>query len=198
MAVGMRLVRQKSKALRKLERRPQELVDFILENPIRVVLGAQQQAFVIDHHHLGLALREQKFETAPVVVEADFSQMGAAAFWAEMERRHWLRAVDHKGRACSIDDIPHELEELKDDPYRSLAGFLRYAGGFAKTSLPYAEFQWADYLRALIAPALLRENFDKAVRRAMKLAHLPAAQALPGYRPEAVGGGGPLTADGDD
>ncbi|MCA0432178.1 MAG: chromosome partitioning protein ParB [Proteobacteria bacterium] len=181
MAVGMRLVKLKAKNLRQLERRPQELVNSILANPIRVVLGPKQQAFVIDHHHLGLALLKEKFETAPLVVEADLSTQNVTAFWKEMQHRHWLRPVDHKGRPCRVADIPQRLEDLRDDPYRSLAGFVRMRGGFTKTSLPFMEFQWADYFRPLLPIELLRDDFDKAVKRALKLVHLPAASHLPGY-----------------
>lgn len=181
MAVGMRLVKLKAKGLRKLDRKPQELVNFILQNPIRVVLGPQQQAFVIDHHHLGLALLNEGFKTAPVVVEADLSSLSEDAFWPEMERHKWLRAVDQKGRPKTPDDIPDQLEDLEDDPYRSLAGFVRYQGGFHKTETPYMEFQWADYFRPLLKPSLLKDDFDKAIKQALKLAHAPAAQALPGY-----------------
>ena len=186
IAVGMRLVKLKAKGLRKLDRKPQELVNFILENPIRVVLGPQQQAFVIDHHHLGLALLDEGFKTAPVFVEADLSSLGDDAFWEEMELRKWLRAVDQKGRARSVDDIPDTLKDLKDDPYRSLAGFVRYEGGFHKTDTPYMEFEWADYFRLLIKPSVLKSDFNVAVKTGVKLAHAAGAQSLPGYIGSAV------------
>ena len=44
IAVGKRLVKMKRKGLRERERRPQELVDFILANPIRVVIGPKGRA----------------------------------------------------------------------------------------------------------------------------------------------------------
>ena len=43
------------------------------------------------------------------------------------------------------------------------------------------EFQWADYCRPLIGARALRAGFDKAVRKAMALAHEPQAKHLPGY-----------------
>ena len=39
------------------------------------------------------------------------------------------------------------MDQLKDDPFRSLAGALRRAGGFAKDTRPFSEFLWADFLR---------------------------------------------------
>ena len=46
--------------------------------------------------------------------------------------------------------IPSTVSELLDDPFRSLAGELRRAGGYAKAPAPYSEFRWADFLRRRI------------------------------------------------
>jgi hypothetical protein len=75
LTVGMLEVKHKRKRLRALEKRPAELVDFILEMPIRVVLGPAGKAYVIDHHHLALALLMEDFQTAPMEIEADFSTL---------------------------------------------------------------------------------------------------------------------------
>ena len=73
------------------------------------------------------------------------------------------------------------MRELKDDPYRSLAGFVRMEGGFQKTTMPYSEFVWADYYRKQIPLKLLKKNFDKALQWAKRLAGTPEASVLPGY-----------------
>lgn len=39
---------------------------------------------------------------------------------------------------------------LKDDPFRSVAAFTRYAGGYHKSPQPFAEFRWANHLRHLV------------------------------------------------
>jgi hypothetical protein len=46
--------------------------------------------------------------------------------------RGWCRPYDADGRRRDFDDIPRAVSDLVDDPYRSLAGELRQAGGFAK------------------------------------------------------------------
>jgi hypothetical protein len=198
MAVGLRLVKHKIKGLRRLDRKPQELVDFILENPIRVVLGPKRRAYVIDHHHLGLALIREGFRTAPVVLEQDFSSLAAADFRATMEKRQWLHPFDGRGEAHSADDIPADLMDLEDDPYRSLAGFVRYGGGFVKTDLPYMEFQWADYFRTRVKRRLVVEDLARATKKADALAHLPEASGLPGYVPLEPAGHSARMADADD
>ncbi len=181
IAVGMKLVKSKRKGLRERERKPQELVDFILANPIRVVAGPESQLYVIDHHHLAHALLGEGFKTAPVFVVADLSKLALPEFWREMESKAWVHPFDGKGRKKSIEKIPYDVADMQDDPYRSLSGFVRQEGGFNKTETPYMEFVWADYFRSKIELKVLKKDFDGAIRWAMKLAASPDAKALPGY-----------------
>jgi hypothetical protein len=185
IAVGMRLVKAKRKGLRARERKPQELVTFIIENPIRAVRGPGGDLWVVDHHHLGHALQQEGFKTAPVVIIGDVSKVSRRDFWKTMEEKGWLHPFDSKGRKRPIKDIPAKIIDMEDDPYRSLAGFVREAGGFAKSQTPYAEFLWADYYRKLIPLKRLKRNFDKALEDAMDLAHKTEAAGLPGYSPTA-------------
>jgi hypothetical protein len=181
LTVGMLQVQHKRKRMRELLRRPTELVEFILEHPIRVVLGPGGNAYVIDHHHLALALTREKYETAPMDVEGDFSKLKVAAFWQKMATLKYIHPVDARGRAHPVEAIPKSLEGLKDDPYRSLAGFARASGGFVKVETPFAEFLWADYFRERIPARLVKNHFHKALRHALKLCRHPEARGLPGY-----------------
>jgi hypothetical protein len=187
ITVGMLEVQHKRRRLRALEKRPAELINFILEMPIRVVMGPAGKAYVIDHHHLGLALLEENFESAPMLVEADFSRLRLAAFWKRMRARKWVHPITAKGGAKPLSRLPKDLKCLKDDPYRSLAGFVRSRGGFHKTEAPFAEFIWADFFRQHIGAKAMRKDFEKCVNKAVKLARSEKARKLPGYLGE-VGG----------
>ena len=79
-----------------------------------------------------------------------------------------------------FDDIPSAVSELVDDPYRSLAGELRQAGGFAKDTTPFSEFIWADFLRRRIKPKDIKVDFSSALATALKLAKTKEAGYLPG------------------
>lgn len=184
IAVGQKLVRMKRKGLRGLEGKPQELIEFILAHPIKVVLGPDGLIYVIDHHHLALALLKEGFKTTPVQVEADYSKLSVADYWAKMKTQQWVHPFDGEGSERSIAAIPARLEDLQDDPYRSLATLVRYAGGYAKTETPFVEFRWADYFRPLVKAKLLTSDFKTGVAKAQNLAHLPAAAKLPGYLKE--------------
>ena len=181
IAVGMKLVKHKRKGLRERERKPQELVDFILANPIRVVAGPDAQLYVIDHHHLAHALIDEGFKTAPVIIAGDFSTFALPEFWREMEGKAWVHPYDGKGRKRSIDKIPYDVPDMEDDPYRSLAGFVRLEGGFNKTDTPYMEFVWADFYRSRIESKVLKSDYEAALHMARKLAASDDARALPGF-----------------
>jgi len=55
ITVGMREVEEKRKRLRK--QKPQKIGSFIGHHMIPIVLGPKKRHYVIDHHHLSLALR---------------------------------------------------------------------------------------------------------------------------------------------
>jgi len=181
IALGFKLVKAKRKGLRVLKKKPSELVAFILEHPIRVVMGPKGLFYVIDHHHLAHALLDEGFETAPVEVQDDFSKTSQHDFWRNMEQHAWVYPYDGMGKKQRISAIPKKIWDMQDDPFRSLAGFVRRGGGFAKTTTPYVEFQWAQFLRAHISAKLAKKNFAKALKQAHALATSEAAKDLPGY-----------------
>ncbi|MCQ4503937.1 hypothetical protein NON27_27510, partial [Vibrio parahaemolyticus] len=73
------------------------------------------------------------------------------------------------------------MADLTDDPYRSLAGELRRAGGYAKDPTPYSEFLWGDFLRRRIDRARVDNDFTAALDQALSLCRAPEARYLPGW-----------------
>jgi len=183
MAVGMKQVEFKQKGLRKLAGKKKELEKFILERPIRVVLGPGGQAYVIDHHHLALALVREGHTKAPVSVAADYSKMSEEDFWNKMYDMKYVYPYDADGKKRPFDEIPEKLTELQDDPYRALAGYARNEGAFNKIKIPFSEFKWANYFRERIPKDLVEKDFDAALEKAVELARHPDAKNLPGFIP---------------
>jgi hypothetical protein len=181
LTVGMLEVKRKRKRLRTLEKKPAEIVEFILQMPIRVVLGPKSQAYVIDHHHLALALSKEDFKTAPMHIEADFSHLSPRSFWKRMKADNYLHLFNSRGKRKRRNSLPKTLRQLKDDPYRSLAGFVRAAGGFEKTPAPFAEFAWANFFRRRIECESIREDLKKTVNECVGLAASAQAADLPGF-----------------
>jgi hypothetical protein len=71
------------------------------------------------------------------------------------------------------------VADLKDDPFRSLAGELRRAGGFAKDTTPFSEFLWADFLRRRLSRKMVEDNFAKAIEKGLALSRGHDAIYLP-------------------
>jgi hypothetical protein len=114
-------------------------------------------------------------------VEADFSSMRLKDFWLEMNERSWVHPLDENGVRHSYSFLPESLKKLVDDVYRSLAGFVRDAGGFRKTDAAFVEFIWADFFRRNIAIEEVTSDFRGAVRHARRLAQSPLAKRIPGF-----------------
>ncbi|HEV7431774.1 MAG TPA: ParB-like protein, partial [Steroidobacteraceae bacterium] len=145
------------------------------------VLGLKRRYYIIDHHHLGLALIEERVPRVWIAVQDDLSWLAPEVFWRVMEFRAWAHFYDAAGRRRDWREVPRRLTQLHDDPYRSLANRVHEAGGYSKTATPYAEFLWADFFRANISASKLRRRGPTAVRSGVKLAKSAAARYLPGW-----------------
>jgi hypothetical protein len=146
-----------------------------------VVKGPKGRFYVIDHHHLALALHKERIRDILVTVVSDLSTLDMDAFWTFMDHHAWVHPYDLEGRRRTYADIPKSVTELRDDPYRSLAGELRRLGGFAKDTTPFSEFLWADFLRRRIKRRRVERDFNAAIERAMELAKSVDARYLPGW-----------------
>jgi len=179
ITVGMREVKEKRKRWR--EQSGKKGAEFLGKHMIPVVLGPKDRHYVIDHHHLARALHEEGVQDIDVAVVANLSKLEPDAFWFVLDNLNLMHPFDDKGVRRSHTDIPKSVTELIDDPFRSLAGELRRAGGFAKDTLPFSEFLWADFLRRRIKRKAVEDNFNQAVEKALQLAKTPDANYLPGW-----------------
>jgi hypothetical protein len=179
MTVGFREVAEKRKEWR--ERSDQKAGKYLGTHMVPAVLGPKGRYYLVDHHHLALALLEEKQTQVLVTVIADLSALPKASFWTYMDNRAWCHPYDAAGKRCDFDAIPKQVSDLADDPYRSLSGELRRAGGFAKDTTPFSEFLWADFLRPRIRAKQINERFSAAIEKAMALAKSDEAAYLPGW-----------------
>jgi len=155
--------------------------DFLGSHFIPVVLGPGKKTYLIDHHHLARALYEEGVEKVAVTVVDNLSGLGLAAFWFYLDNRAWTYLYDAEGERQSPKKLPKHVKDMVDDPYRSLAGELRRAGGFAKEVTPFSEFLWADLLRRRIKRKLADANPEEALEEALRLAKSSDAAYLPGW-----------------
>ncbi len=142
------------------------LAEFLVPHMVPVVVGPGGRRYLIDHHHLARALHDEGVDSVFVSIVADFRKLDADAFWNIMDFHGWTHPFDGKGRRRAYSDLPKTVAAMEDDPYRSLAGELRYVGGFAKDSTPFSEFVWADFLRRRIKPKDVHKDFGAAIDKA--------------------------------
>jgi hypothetical protein len=181
ITVGMIEVNERRRHIKELLDHPHHLQEYIRSHVIPAVAGYHGHYFLVDHHHFGRALWDAGVKTGEFDLIGDLSKLEKDAFWPEMDRQHWVHPYDEHGQKQDYGAIPHHLKALRDDPYRSLAAFVRNAGGYQKTPAPFAEFLWADYFRAHIAAAAIVSHFEKAVQTAVELARAATASHLPGH-----------------
>ena len=180
MTVGMREVSFKRRRWR--ERSSRQAADYLNKLRIPVVVGPNARQYLIDRHHLVLALRDEGIGELTVSVVANLRTLSFDEFWARLERQNWAHPFDDEGRRHCYNDMPETIDGMQDDPFRSLAGTLKRAGGYAKDEAPFSEFKWADFLRCRIPRELIDRDSGRALAMAMHLAQGVEAAALPGWR----------------
>lgn len=182
MTIGFREVRRKQSDWLQINgKSSKKSADFLGSHMIPVVLGPKKRHYVIDHHHLARALSDEGVSRVLVTVVANLSVLDKDAFFVVLDNRGWLHPFDARGRRRPYNDMPKSIAKLQDDPYRSLAGELRAVGGYAKSSTPFSEFLWADYMRRRVPLAMVEKQFEKALEQAMTLARGREANYLPGW-----------------
>ena len=184
MTVGMIEVKEKRKRLReywKQHKSKTKQGEFLGRHMIPVVLGPDGHYYVVDHHHLARALHEEGVKDVLVTVIGDLTMVDKDAFWGVLDNHKWVYPYDAKGERHHFKDIPKTVADLKDDPFRSLAGELRRVGGFAKDTTPFSEFLWADFLRRKIPRKNVDANFEKSIEKALGFARSKDAVYLPGW-----------------
>ncbi|RUO98090.1 ParB-like protein [Hyphomicrobium sp.] len=179
MTVGMREVERKRADWKKLA--SNKTGTFLGRHMIPVVRGPKSRYYVIDHHHLARALHDEGVEQILISPVADLRALGKDEFWRFMDNRGWMHPFDSNGERQTRSELPKSVADLQDDPYRSLAGELRYAGGYAKDATPFSEFLWADALRVRVDAKAAKGDPETALTQALQFAKSPDASYLPGW-----------------
>src|SRR6516225_3920549 len=156
ITVGMREVEAKRKRWR--ETSGKNGAKFLGSHMIPVVLGPKHRHYVVDHHHLSLALHKEGVKELAVTVTANLSALEADEFWTVMDNRNWMHPFDVDGRRRHYDDIPKAVTDLVDDPFRSLAGERRR-----------------------VKRKVVENDFSRAIEKALELAKSDEATHLPGW-----------------
>jgi hypothetical protein len=183
-AIGMDEIIIKVKELKKLESKG-KLDKYLAKNPLPVVRSPFNHLYLTDHHHLLFAcwhanIKKVKYE---IIEDYGYQDIAHRKFWQRMQKKNWAYLYDQFGDGPrSAIYLPRDIRGLADDPYRSLAWFVRKAGGYENSDECFAEFKWADFFRKRrLLDQARREDVEKYAKKAIHLARLPDAKNLPGY-----------------
>jgi hypothetical protein len=182
-AVGMLEVDEKIKIVRGYSKK--QMKDFIDQTPVPVVISPEGELYVVDHHHFLCVCYQVGIKKVRVLTVKDLSKanMGYAGFWK------WMFKNRNAYPFCQFGEgprealyLPRDIRGLADDPYRSIAWFVRKAGSFENSDKNFSEFKWANFFRKR---GLLERRgpagMERALLKAAKLAQSPAAKHLPGF-----------------
>ncbi len=179
--LGMIEVRQRAKKMSRMS--GHDLKEYMENTPAPVVIGPGGAFFIFDRHHEARALLEIGQDRMAAVVRADWQDLSEDEFWRRMKSHHWVWLRDKGEGPLGPGDLPKNVLRMTDDPYRSLARAAVKKGGCRKSTVPFAEFLWADFYRPRIPELTIESDYHKAVEEAISLAHAPSAAQLPGYIP---------------
>lgn len=177
LTVGLIEVETKRNSWRKDNKKG----EFLGRHMIPVVIGPKDRPYVIDHHHLARALLDEGQEDVLIQAVAHLSALSQEHFWRFLDNDGLLHPFDEHGERRPYSEIPKSIARLKDDPFRSLAGAVRTAGGYAKETRPFVEFIWADYFRSSIKARDIRRHWNRTVEEAVAMARHHDAHFMPGW-----------------
>ena len=179
ITVGMREVEDKRKHWR--ENSDKKKGELLGRHMIPVIFGPKERHYIVDHHHLARALHDEGEKIVLVTVLKDLRSLDKEAFWTVLDHHGWVHPYDDDGIRQHYKALPKSVTDLKDDPFRSLAGELRRVGGFAKDTTPFSEFLWADFLRRRMKRSVIEKDMKAAIDQALVLAKSSDANYLPGW-----------------
>ena len=77
------------------------------------VKGPGGRFYIVDHHHLGLALQQEQIAQVWVMQLDDFSELKGETFWRLMEFRRWAHPYDQRGQRRDYSSIPGDVSALR-------------------------------------------------------------------------------------
>ena len=154
---------------------------YLRKNPVPVVLGPDRKFHMVDHHHLAYAARMSGRENIYLKLLQDWSKIDSMdKFWEMMKAKNLVFLFDQKGKTIPISDLPTSVMRMLDNPYRSLAYFVREKECFRKSKAPFAEMLWAIFFATNMKIKEGPSGFEKAIEAGCVLAHSDKANGLPG------------------
>ena len=162
-------------------------IKFLKSKVAPAIIGPDKLFYITDRHHTSYSIYlanipKDKKELIIEVVD-DWSHMSLFEFSKKMKsfKYAWLKDENYTNRKFS--ELPTHIQNLKDDPYRSLAWKVRKLKGFKKVNISFLEFFWADFFKKNGIHPLSSsvEDINAISGLAFSLSRSTKASHLPGY-----------------
>lgn len=155
-----------------------KLREYLDERIVPVSIGPGGKFHLTDRHHMSSALLLSGLSDTPIVAEIkrNWREKSQKKFWQAILEESGAYLIDARGVGpLSPLFLPPLLENLSNDPYRSLAWFVRREGGFSKEeAFDFMEFEWAAFFREKMPFAFTPQEDPTTT--------LPGEEALDGAR----------------
>jgi len=184
------MIKKRNKLLKKYNKNNlkslHRLRAYLVRKAAPAYLAPDGRYYIVDHHHTSRALYEAKLplHQYPIEVIKDLRDLSMNDFFDYLKSNNRLYLYDNGQGPLDPLTLPQHIWNLSNDPYRSLSGEVRNAGGYDKVNIYFLEFLWADYFRRKIP---LKDGDEAEINNvlplAIKMAHDPKASQMPGYKP---------------
>lgn len=147
------------------------------ENPTKIAFGPRGEMFIVDGHHHAAAMSaidSAASSTCKVSAKFEAFPQNPKDFWAQMARHSFALLQGPDGIVHEGALPPPTLNQMADDPFRSIAAWLLQACHL-KLTKDYAEFDLANFLRRDRNAVVPQTEADKeeALREALLFVHDP-------------------------
>ncbi|MBF0339818.1 MAG: ParB/Srx family N-terminal domain-containing protein [Magnetococcales bacterium] len=154
---------------------------------VPVVIGPGNKLYITDHHHLSSSIWRAEIPAEDKWVYAyvyqDWSKKKSDEFWRDMIESNLAWLYDDKGDGpLNPYMLPSHVDDLLNDPFRTLSRWLRDCGCYSKDVLKerkekictkgkflpeghakafFIEFRWANFLRENVKLELSNPDFSR-------------------------------------
>lgn len=132
--------------------------DYVNQRSVPVVVGPGNQFYMVDSHHTMRSIWEYYQGDPNIRVNIEIIQdwRNRSDFWSAMQAQNYTY-LGTPGNRIDPDDLPRNLGELKNDPYRAAVGMALNWGFFERPKgekIFFYQFKLADCLKefGLILP----------------------------------------------
>ncbi len=150
------------------------LKNYLDQRTAPAVIAPTGHAYILDRHHLSKAISDAFIPDSEkkilIKIRENMSELSQEAFEKQMKGNNWVY-LKKLAKPIAFNELPQNLDEMIDDPYRTLAGLARDLGAYKKTETPFLEFYWADLYRQEIElpNQMTAEDWRLKTHEALKL-----------------------------